>query len=184
MLSLKPTFSLSSFTFIKMLITLCLFHLRIVSTLQREKGNMSIISLTTWESWASLIPGYISIDSFCCFLFLWKLTTYLSKELEAIYPFIQMNACDFKKVKVKSLSRVLLLFVTTWTVAYQAPPSMGFSRQEYWSGLQADALPSEPPGKPMWFQEWLIKMLDWVSTNPSWSIGKYSVLLLIGQYTW
>ena len=71
------------------------------------------------------------------------------------------------KVKVKSLSRVLL-FATPWTVAYQAPPSMGFSRQEYWSGLpfpspgdlsnpgiepgypafQADALTSEPPGKP------------------------------------
>ena len=59
------------------------------------------------------------------------------------------------------------LFVTPWTVAYQAPPSVGFSRQEYWSGLpfpslgdlpnpgieprspalQEDALPSEPPGK-------------------------------------
>ena len=38
------------------------------------------------------------------------------------------------KVKVKSLSRVRL-FVTAWTAAYQAPPSMGFSRQEYWSGL-------------------------------------------------
>ena len=38
------------------------------------------------------------------------------------------------KVKVRSLSRVRLL-VTTWTTAYQAPPSMGFSRQEYWSGL-------------------------------------------------
>ena len=37
-------------------------------------------------------------------------------------------------VKVKLLSRVRL-FVTPWTVAYQAPPSMGFSRQEYWSGL-------------------------------------------------
>jgi len=57
---------------------------------------------------------------------------------------------------------------TPWTVAHQAPPSMGFSRQEYWSGvpfpspedlpdpgintrspaLQADALTSEPPGKP------------------------------------
>ena len=69
------------------------------------------------------------------------------------------------KVKVKSLSHVRL-FVTTWTVAYQAPPSMEFSRQEYWSGLpfpsprdlpnseikpespalQADTLPSEPPG--------------------------------------
>ena len=68
---------------------------------------------------------------------------------------------------MKSLSRVRL-FATPWTVAYQAPPSMGFSRQEYWSGvpfpspgdlpdpgiepgspaLQADALTSEPPGKP------------------------------------
>ena len=38
------------------------------------------------------------------------------------------------KVKVKSLSRVWL-FETPWTVAYQAPLSMGFSRQEYWSGL-------------------------------------------------
>ena len=68
--------------------------------------------------------------------------------------------------KVKSLSRVRL-FATLWTVAHQAP-SMGFSRQEYWSGLpftsprylldpgieprspalRADALTSEPPGKP------------------------------------
>jgi len=38
------------------------------------------------------------------------------------------------KVKVKSLSHVLLL-VTPWTAAHQAPPSMGFSRQEYWSGV-------------------------------------------------
>jgi len=38
------------------------------------------------------------------------------------------------KVKVKSLSRVRLL-ATSWTAAYQAPPSMGFSRQEYWSGV-------------------------------------------------
>ena len=37
-------------------------------------------------------------------------------------------------MKVKSLSHVLL-FVTPWTVAYHAPPSMGFSRQEYWSGV-------------------------------------------------
>ena len=41
-------------------------------------------------------------------------------------------------MKVKSLSHVQLL-ATPWTAAYQAPPSMGFSRQEYWSGL---ALPS------------------------------------------
>ena len=60
-------------------------------------------------------------------------------------------------------------FANTWTVAHQAPLSMGFSRQEYWSGLpfpspggltdtgikpgspalQADSLPSESPGKPI-----------------------------------
>ena len=38
------------------------------------------------------------------------------------------------KVKVKSLSHVRLL-TTPWAAAYQAPPSMGFSRQEYWSGV-------------------------------------------------
>ena len=43
-------------------------------------------------------------------------------------------------VKVKLLSR---LFATPWTAAHQAPPSMGFSRQEYWSGLP---LPSPPSG--------------------------------------
>ena len=45
------------------------------------------------------------------------------------------------KVKVKSLSRVWPS-ATLWTAAYQAPPSMGFSRQEYWSGVP---LPSPDP---------------------------------------
>ena len=43
------------------------------------------------------------------------------------------------KVKVKSLSHVQLL-ATPWTSAYQAPPSMGFSRQEYWSGVPLPSL--------------------------------------------
>ena len=56
------------------------------------------------------------------------------------------------KVKVKSLSRVQL-FVTSWTVAYQVPPSMGFSRQEYWSGLPFPSPgdlpdPGTEPGSP------------------------------------
>ena len=50
------------------------------------------------------------------------------------------NACKWK-VKVKSLSRVRL-WTTPWTATHQAPPSMGFSRQEYWSGVP---LPS-----PVW----------------------------------
>ena len=49
-------------------------------------------------------------------------------------------------VKVMSLSHVQL-FVTLWTVTYQAPLSMGFSRQEYWSGLPFPSLGDLPdPG--------------------------------------
>ena len=45
------------------------------------------------------------------------------------------------KVKVKSLSRVWL-WATPWTAAYWAPPSMGFSRQKYWSGVPSPSLTS------------------------------------------
>ena len=78
---------------------------------------------------------------------------------------------DINKIQSESESEVAQSCPTVcdpWTVAHQAPPSMGFSRQEYWSGLpfpspgdfpdpgieprsptfQADALISEPPGKP------------------------------------
>ena len=51
------------------------------------------------------------------------------------------------KVKVKSLSRVWLL-VTPWTAAHQAPPSMGFSGQQYWSGVP---LPSPSHGLYSWW---------------------------------
>ena len=75
-----------------------------------------------------------------------------------------------KKLKTKLLWKwSRSVFATPWTVALQAPPSMGFSRQEYWSGLpfssrgdlpdpwielrsptlRADSLPSEPPGNPI-----------------------------------
>ena len=49
------------------------------------------------------------------------------------------------KVKVKSLSRVLPS-ATPWTAAYQASPSMGFSRQEYWSGVPLPS-PANPWSK-------------------------------------
>ena len=51
--------------------------------------------------------------------------------------------CIDKWSEVKSLSRVWL-FATPWTVAHQAPPSMEFSRQEYWSGLLFPS-PGDPP---------------------------------------
>ena len=52
------------------------------------------------------------------------------------------NTCKWK-VKVKLLSCVWLL-ATPWTAAHQAPPSMGFSRQEYWSGVPLSS-PNVPP---------------------------------------
>ena len=99
------------------------------------------------------------------YLKVWKL---LENKIRLLEIRMRQKDLSYKKVKVKvkSLSRVRL-FATPWTVIYQAPPSMGFSRQEYWSGLpfpslgdlpdpgiepgspalQADALTSESPGK-------------------------------------
>ena len=92
---------------------------------------------------------------------------------------------------MKSLSRVRL-FVTPWTVAYQASPSMGFSRQEYWSGLpfpssgdfpdpgielrspalEADALTSEPPGKMVY-----IHLHNEISEYPSYFISRHLLMV-------
>ena len=64
--------------------------------------------------------------------------------------------CSLKTLRseVKSLSRVRLC-ATPWTAAYQAPPSMGFSRQEYWSGLPFPSPgdlpdPGMKPGSAAW----------------------------------
>ena len=96
--------------------------------------------------------------------------TFVDKVMTLLFNMLSRLVITFlprSKVKVKSVSRVQL-FATPWTVAHLAPPSMGLSRQEHWSGLpfnssgdlpdpgmesrspalQADALTSEPPGKP------------------------------------
>ena len=89
---------------------------------------------------------------------------------------------------MKLLSHVRL-FAAPWTVAYQAPLSMGFSRQGYWSGLpfpspgdlpdqgieprspalQADALPSEPPG--IMETKWRIIIVNQLGYDHSWKMG-------------
>ena len=66
------------------------------------------------------------------------------------------------KVKVKSLSRIWLL-ATPWIAAYQAPPSMGFSRQEYWSGMP---LPS-PHDEISTFLRRLTRMLSLCPPTPA-----------------
>ena len=73
------------------------------------------------------------------------------------------------KVKVKSLSRVRLL-ATPWTAAYQAPPSMGFSRQEYWRWVP---LPS-PRHIRRWHNvpgsSWIPPTLDLQLANKKWNL--------------
>ena len=64
-------------------------------------------------------------------------------------------------MKVKLLSRILLL-VTPWTAAYQAPPSMGFSRKEYWSGVP---LPSPAQIQAKHAQTIELMVLDYFMTS-------------------
>ena len=77
------------------------------------------------------------------------------------------------KVKVKSLSRLWLL-ATPWTAAHQAPLSMGFSRQEYWSGVP---LPS-----PSHWLEWLKlkrkKTCKWVFSQVQKGMATHSSILV------
>ena len=80
------------------------------------------------------------------------------------------------KVKVKLLSCVLL-FSTPWTVAYQALPSMGFSRQEYWSGFPFPSPgdlpnPGIEPGSPA-LQALLFYHLSY-QQGPSLTLRAYS----------
>ena len=104
-----------------------------------------------------------------------------------ISPFILVSICltycgaPMLLLLLSHFSRVRL-FVTLWTVSHQAPLSMGFSRQEYWSGLpfpspgdlpdlgikprspalQADALTSEPPGHRL--EQYQTHISDHIST--------------------
>ena len=66
---------------------------------------------------------------------------FLLQNIGSIVYIFNTSHFTFSAAAAKSLSHVRLL-ATPWTTAHQAPPSMGFSRQEYWSGLP---LPSPPP---------------------------------------
>ena len=121
----------------------------------------------------SLLLGRKAITNLDSILRSWDITlpTKVCLVKAMVFPVV-MGGCEGwtiknVKVKMKSLSRVRL-FVIPWTVAYQASPSMGFSRQEHWSGLlypspgdlpdpgiepespalEACTLTSEPLGKP------------------------------------
>ena len=150
----------------------------LLSFTHTQHGSAQVLSLAILSTCVTVssdihIPSYSLLQFFTRYLFikssflaiLCKPTTFPNSfpGLSCFSFFIYLLLSE-----VKSLSSVQL-FVTLWTVAHQAPPSMGFSRQEYWSGLpfpssedlpdpgikprspilQADALTSEPPGKPL-----------------------------------
>ena len=108
---------------------------------------------------------------------IWR-DTFTSLFTEALSKIVRMwkqPKCPLTEEWIKKMW-CIHIYVTPWTVAHQAPPSMGFSRQEYWSGLpfpspgdlpepgikprspalQADVLTSEPPGKPYIYMWWNI----------------------------
>ena len=83
--------------------------------------------------------------------------------------------------EVKSLSRVRL-FATPWTVAYQAPQSVGFSRQEYWSGLPFSTCPKSHSCEPVF-----TLMLVWLqipchSTRPIAQLSPLEMGSQVGRW--
>ena len=130
-----------------------------------ELGSIFCNNLNGKRIWKILDTCICTTESLCCTyetkttLFCW-LISYAAKSLQScptlwdpidgsppgspIPGILQARTLEWvaisfsnawkRKVKVKSLSCVRLL-ATSWTAAYQAPPSMGFSRKEYWSGL-------------------------------------------------
>ena len=87
------------------------------------------------EAWWATVHGVAKSRTRLSYLTL-NYTDFLYPQIVNIYIRWAWSILLFQKVSewVKSLSRVWL-FATPWTVAYQASPSMGFSRQEHWSGL-------------------------------------------------
>ena len=105
-------------------------------------------------------------------MFFWSASSQLGPlhpwRTKSIWQFPVEHMVSGPRICVLSQFSCVQLFATLWTVVFQAPLSMGFSTQEYWSGLplptpgdlpnlgiepvspalQADSLPTEPPGKP------------------------------------
>ena len=137
-------------------------------------SSLKICSLSSIHSCGQstlhmLVALYVTISSFPSFFlpfFFSPLPPSLPSFLSPLLP----SFLPYWKWKCRSLSCVRL-FATPWTVAHRAPLSIEFTRQEYWRGLpcpspgdlpnpgtkprspslQADSLPSEPPGKPLPF---------------------------------
>ena len=132
-------------------------------------------AFSNWHNWS--ISYWVKVAQSC--------PTVCDPGEYTVHGILQARILQWVKVKVKSPSCVWL-FVTPWTIACQAPLSLGFSGQEYWSGLpcpssgdfldpgiepgsltlQAHSLPSEPPG---WvavpFSRGLTQLRNWTQVS-------------------
>ena len=125
-------------------------------------GLMDLGVYFSFQVW-KVFSHYCCKCTFCPFLFFWKRNT--------VVFFFFFPLCPISPMCVLSCFSRVPLFATTWTIARQAPLSMGFSKQEYWSGLPwpppwdlsnpgikptsllspalvGGSLPLVPPGKP------------------------------------
>ena len=144
MLSFKPTFSLSSFTFTKRLFSYSLSALRVVSSAYLRL--LIFLPSILIPDWASSSPAFHTVYSAATAAKSLQSCPTLCDPIDGSPPgstvpgILQARTLEWVgisfsnawkwKNKVKSLGHIWLL-VTLWTAAYQAPPSMGFSRQEY-----------------------------------------------------
>ena len=153
MLSFKPNFSLSSFTVIKRLFS---SHLHIWGywNFSQQSWFQLVIHPAGYFTWCTLhrTPAELFLENGMKVLVAQSCPTLCNSMdcslpgssvhgiLQARIPeWVAISFSNAWKWKVKSLSHVWL-FVTPWTAAHQAPPPMGFSRQEYWSGVPFPSL--------------------------------------------
>ena len=121
-------------------------------------------SLNNWKFMVHILlkPGLENLGHY--FTSVWDECNCVVVQTSLALPFFGMrqSACWDKCMCAKSLSRVRLS-VTPWTVAYQAPLPMGFSRQGYWSGLQC---PLPDPGIQPTFLRLLLRQVGSLPPAP------------------
>ena len=116
-----------------MYLHLCSLHM--LSDRGRRMHTANWCGLGTQRAWPLTLPLFSGLEQINSFL-----PTPDSSSVRWDYNTIRQSRCNMVRMHAKLLSCVWL-FETLWTVALQAPLSMGFSRQEYWNGL-----PCPPPG--------------------------------------
>ena len=103
-----------------------------------EPGRLqSMGSQRVGHDWATSLFFFTVLLPFYIFIFsIWKENplSFRNWQMSNVLRVLHLRSLEVKWSEVKLLNHVRL-FATPWTIAYQAPPSMGFSRQEYWSGL-------------------------------------------------